>query len=246
MNEQTRKNLRAPKVLPKRLVRRLARVPKRRHHPLVHHVREKYGIAKRTIFYMKEYGPRSHVSHVIIRESVKILLLASLLSSAGGFYLESFKSQLTGLLPLLILIPALTDMIGDYATIVSSKFTTMLYKGTIRKKGWWREKPLHVLFHTVMIIAVVSTLYIGSLAYVFAITQGFAFQFAIFLRIVEIALIAAIILTSLVFFVSVVLGFWIYSKKEDPNNFLIPITTSIADFGTLIVLVALVRLFFGV
>jgi mgtE-like transporter len=235
-----------PQQLPAHVASKIVALPRKHYHHLMHKVRTKYGIGKRTLFYMKEYGPKSHVSHVIIKESIKILLIASLLSSIGGFYLEGFKHQVAALLPLLILIPALTDMIGDYATIVSSKFTTMLYLGKVRPKGWWKEKPLHAMLRMILTAAIVSAFYIGTLAYVFSLTQGFHFEFFSFIKIVQIAVVAALALTILVFFISVVLGFWIYSKNEDPNNFLIPITTAIADFGTIVMLILLVRVFFGV
>ena len=46
------------------------------------------------------------------------------------------------------------------------------------------------------------------------------------------------------FITAIVAGIYYYKKKEDPNNFLIPITTSVADLGNMVVLVALILLFF--
>ncbi|MFN7088783.1 MAG: YbfB/YjiJ family MFS transporter [Candidatus Paceibacteria bacterium] len=39
-------------------------------------------------------------------------------------------------------------------------------------------------------------------------------------------------------------GFWIYKRGSDPNNFLIPITTSVADFSSLILFSLLVAFLF--
>ena len=61
----------------------------------------------------------------IMKESIKILILASLISSLGGIGLESVNVKLIALLPLLILLPAMNDMIGDFGAIISSRISTM-------------------------------------------------------------------------------------------------------------------------
>jgi len=48
----------------------------------------------------------------------------------------------------------------------------------------------------------------------------------------------------ILFITSIVAGLHFYRKKEDPNNFLIPITTSIADFVNMALLSLLVVMFF--
>ena len=62
----------------------------------------------------------------IISESLKVLIFGSLLSSIGGLSLELIKTKLSAALPMIIILPALTDMIGDAGTIVVSKITTYL------------------------------------------------------------------------------------------------------------------------
>jgi len=52
------------------------------------------------------------------------------------------------------------------------------------------------------------------------------------------------LLVIIMFISSVVLGLHYFNKKEDPNNFLIPIITSVADFGNMIILAVLVVLLF--
>jgi len=53
-----------------------------------------------------------------------------------------------------------------------------------------------------------------------------------------------LVLVAILFLTSITAGLYFYRKGEDPNNFLIPITTSIADFGNMIVLTVLVILVF--
>ena len=80
----------------------LKKIERHKHHPLIHHIHKKYGISKKTLFYVKEYGPKSNVSHTIIRESIKILLFASIVSALGGLALVAAALGLA-LLALLLL-----------------------------------------------------------------------------------------------------------------------------------------------
>lgn len=227
----------------KKLLRRVTRLRRHEHHPVLHHVHKKYGISRKTLFYMKEYGPRSHITHVIVRESLKILIIASVISSIGGISLQSLESKLIAIIPLLILIPAMNNMIGDFGCIVSSKFTTMLYLGKVGQK-WWRSRHLHKLFFVILITSFIMSVFIGVAASVIAYWQGFHLSFEVFLKILAIAVLSNFILVAVIFCISIIGGLGIYSKKEDPNNFLIPITTSVADLLNLVIFAALVGIFF--
>ena len=73
---------------------------------------------------------------------------------------------------------------------------------------------------------------------------SYALSTALILKIFLIAIIDVIFIVTLLFFISISAGLYFYKKKEDPNNFLIPITTSVADFGNMLMLSVLVFLFF--
>ncbi|MBI4015954.1 MAG: magnesium transporter [Candidatus Aenigmarchaeota archaeon] len=219
--------------------KQIIKLKRHRYHILQHKIREKHNVSRGTVFYMKEYGPHSHVSSVIIKESFKMLVLAALFSTIGGIGLQGIKQNLFQILPLLILLPALNDMIGDFGTIVSSKFTTALYLGKI--KGNPLTSPyVKELFLTVLVIAILSAIYISSLSYGFAILKGFEFSASLFLKIASITLFSTLLLVLLIFGISVFLGMKIYRAQEDPNNFLIPITTSVADLGSMLIFSLLV------
>jgi cation transporter-like permease len=180
----------------------------------------------------------------IITESIGILLLASLLSTLGGFGIESIRQNIFFLLPLIILIPALNDMTGDYGTIVASRFTTMLYLGKIKEKGWWKSRLLHRMLGEVLIIGTFSAIYITVLASMIAAFKGFPMQWGVFQRILLIALTTTWLLVFVLFVVCVLGGFYVYKKKHDPDNYLIPLATSLADLGSMFVLTVLVRALF--
>jgi len=192
---------------------------------------------------MKEYGPHSHVAANIIKESIKILILTSLISSIGGISLNNVQAKLLTILPLIILLPAMNNMIGSMGTIVSSKFTTMLYLKKVSVK-WWTSPELHKLFFTVLAVAMISSVYISILATGISVYSGYALSSTIALDVLFFSLVSTFIIVILIFFISVTGGIFIYKRKEDPNNFLIPIATSVADLGSMLIFVFLVGLLF--
>ena len=222
---------------------KLVKVKRSKHHPLIHAIHKKYLISRRTLFYVKEYGPHTNVVKTIVKESIKILLLASLISSLGGSSLEHIKTVFLSIVPLVILLPTLNDMIGDYGTIVSSRFSTMLHEGKVKSK-WWLNEELKTLLVQLLIIAVITTLFSTLASLLISKTSSYVLTLDTSLKILIISLMDVILLVSILFIIAIFAGLYFFKKKEDPNNLLIPITTSVADFGNLIILSVLVRLIF--
>jgi cation transporter-like permease len=191
---------------------------------------------------MKEYGPHSNVPSTILKESIKVLLLASIISSVGGLAVEHIKSIFVLIIPLIIALPALNDMIGDYGMILSARFSTMLYEGKIKKK-WWQIPELKKLFIQISLIAIITGLIIAT-ASMLVSSSNFHNSILIAAKLYFIIILDIILLVSALFLISVLAGLYFYKKQEDPNNFLIPLTTSIADFGNMIILSLLVIIFF--
>ena len=220
----------------------LRKVSRKSLHPLIHKIHKAHKISKRTLFYIKEYGIHSNVPHTIIKESIKILLLASIISSFGGLAIESIKDKFFSIIPLVILLPALNNLIGDYGIIVSSRFSNMLYEGKVREK-WWDTPELKELFGHMIIIALITTI-MSSLLAILISQLNYLVTSEVVWKIMFIALIDTIFLVALLFLISVLSGIHYFKKKEDQNNFLIPITTSFADLANMVILTGLILLFF--
>ena len=60
---------------------KLRNLKREKYHPLIHNIHKKHKISKKTLFYVKEYGEKSTAFKTIIKESVKILLFASMISA---------------------------------------------------------------------------------------------------------------------------------------------------------------------
>jgi len=222
---------------------RLREVKKKHYHPLIHKIHKKHKISKRTLFYVKEYGPHTNVPKTIIKESIKILLFASIISSLGGFALEQVKGIFISIIPLLVLMPVLNSMIGDYGIVVSSKFSTMLHENKVKRK-WWEIRELKRLALQIFLISLITTVLSTSIALLVSPFFGYALTTATISKIFLISILDVILLVSILFLVAIFAGIYFYNKGEDPSNFLIPITTSIADFGNMLLLSLLVILFF--
>ncbi|MFC1732951.1 magnesium transporter [candidate division KSB1 bacterium] len=172
----------------------------------------------------------------IVKESLKVLIITSLISSIGGIGLESVNEQLVALLPILILLPALNNMIGSFGTVISARISTLLYMGKINEKGLWKSHSAGNLFVKIAVIAFVSSIYISLLASAVAIVKGFDMNALFVIKLMIVTIMITSLLIVLMFWISVTAGFYVFKKNKDPDNFLIPLTTSIADLGTMLLM----------
>lgn len=179
----------------------------------------------------------------IVTESVKVVILASVLSTIGGIGVESLKAKIALFVPMIIMLPALNDMIGDFGTIISSKFTTLLYLGKIENK-WWNSKELGELFKVIAYVAIISAVYLGIASTIIAYFKGFAFDWIISLKVLSVALMATAFLVMIIFGVAIIGGLIVFKKGSDPDNFLAPITTSIADLGSMLLFSLMIKFLF--
>ena len=186
---------------------------------------------------------KENIKLKIIRESIKVLIFASILSSLGGLGLESIKDKIFLILPIVVLLPALNDMIGDLGIIIISKFTTALYLKKFKRPFLKSHFVKHIINH-ILPIGAMSSIYIALLALLISMFKGFQVNLLIFLKIIFISMITTLTLISFILIVAILGGFYIYHKKEDPDDVLIPITTSIADLGAMLMLAFLVSVLF--
>ncbi len=221
----------------------LSRVNREKHHPLLHHLHRVHKFSKETLFYMKEYGPHSHAMRTVIKEGLLILIFASAISSFGGFAIERIKTLFTTIIPLIIMLPALNDMIGDYGSIISSRFVTMLYKGEI-KKGWKDNAKIKRLYAQIITISVLIASASAVISMIISGFSGYMITSIIAAKLLLIVWLDVALLVTLLFAVSIAAGLYFFKKHEDPNNFLIPIATSTADFGNMVLLAILVTVLF--
>ncbi len=179
----------------------------------------------------------------IIKESLKVLILGSLLSSLGGFSLEFIKDKFTEMIPLVIILPALASMIGNAGIILVSKITTYLNMKKISEKKL-NTRIVRQLFYLLIFIFVLMAIYATFLSIFIGVLKGFSFNWDFALKMLGIILFTTLFIVFIVFGVALVGGRYVYKRKMDPDDLLIPITTSIADLGSFVVFSILVYLVF--
>lgn len=141
---------------------------------------------------------------------------------------------------MLLIIPALNSLIGDLSTVLVSRLTTHLYIGTIPPKIQKSERLLEDFYGLIitLLLSLASLLFLG---YLIGIISG--------IRIVNPLLMILIIITTilLIFFIMFLTLFigaiFLFKRGKDPNNFLIPFVTSLADFLTPFFLILFIIIF---
>jgi len=191
---------------------------------------------KRSIFYK------------IFIESFRILIFTAIVNTIGGVSIEAIQDRLFELLPFLIMLTPLNGLIGSFGTIISSKFTTYLYMGQITDKHWYHTPAMKRLMWKLTFLALFASLYISGISFAIAAFKGFehglAFTLFFLARLVMATMFTTFILLLVLIFVSTLLGWYVYKKDHDPGNYLIPVTTSIADIGTMVLFAATIYFMF--
>ena len=124
----------------------------------------------------------------IIKESLGVLVLASIISALGGIGLQSVKEKIFLALPLLIIFPALNGMVGNFGTVFASKYTTLLYENKISKKNLW-NKALKKDYLLTLKVSLISSFYISTLSSVIALFGGFKLNPIFYLKILIMTII---------------------------------------------------------
>jgi cation transporter-like permease len=93
-------------------------------------------------------------------------------------------------------------------------------------------------------VSLIGAFYVSTLSSLIAYLKGFPFSPLPYLKILLITTLTTFFLVSLIAVIVIVAGNYFIKKKEDPDNTLIPITTSIADLGSMLIFSLLIYLLF--
>lgn len=224
------------------LKRKLTRLRRYEHHPIIHRIHKSHQISRKTLFYMKEYGRNSHVASVILKESMPAMVIALVVGVFGGLSLQAIQSNFIVFLPLIILLPALNDMIGDYSMIMVSRLSTLVFTRNI--KNWWISDDIRKIIRTIFFVAFLSAIYIGAVSSLLAYLKGFTLTLVSVIKVIQVSLLTTLAMVCIVVIISAFGVFYVYRRKEDPNNLVMPIMTSVADLGTILIFALAVNLIF--
>ncbi len=163
----------------------------------------------------------------ILRENLPIILLTATISSLAGIGLTSIKENLFTIPFLLIVVPALNDMVGDFSCILTSRMSTSF------KMGY--KKMVGKIVKEVFFVSIISSIYLSIL--------GWAMDTNIdFMHAIMIVFFSALSLIMILIVVTYMLTVFLLENSKDPDNFIIPIGTAIGDALSVFVFAFIVQI----
>jgi mgtE-like transporter len=176
----------------------------------------------------------------IFKESIIVVLISSIVGLFSGTLLSSSEQVLASFPIILLVLPSLNSLIGDISTVLVSRLTSHLYLGTLSPKIQ-KSNRLQQDFYGLLITILLSLAALIGLGYILGSVTGIEIVNP-FLIVSILAIVILILFCSM--FVFLFMGsIVIFRSGKDPNNFLIPIVTSLADFLTPLLIIIFILLF---
>ena len=184
----------------------------------------------------------SDETKTILKQSTPTLLLCSFLGgSAGGILNSSVETLLTNP-SLLTLIPVFSGECGSLISILGARLSSGLHSGLVEPLSRPTGIALHnfgicyilaiIVFPLIGILAEASTISVGTI--------GVGFD-----KIIPISTLSGLILVSIMIFVVYYISITSYNNNLDPDNIVIPISTSVTDSISSLILISISLLILG-
>jgi cation transporter-like permease len=153
---------------------------------------------------------------------------ASCISLIGGMGLEAVQEKLLPLVPLLIALPALNTMVGDYAAIIAAHAGDPAENKASKK----------VLAHAIAKAIWVNVVGVLALSIAIAWQRGYIFSSEFILKFIVFAVFSMVSVIAVMFLITSALDKALESRKLNADDVLIPIVTSITDVFMLLLVAA--------
>ncbi len=181
------------------------------------------------------YGLKlSDESKTILKQSAPVLLVCSLLGSfAGGVFNSSLETLLTDS-SLLTLLPLFSGESGSLISILGARLSSGLHSGLIEPVLRPKKNTIYNFLITVILAIIVYPL-IGFVSDTSTNALG---QTGLgYAKIISISTISGFILVPIMMIIVFYISTISYRKGLDPDNIVIPISTSITDSISSLILV---------
>lgn len=185
----------------------------------------------------------SDETQTILKQSTPVLLLCSLLGGAAGGILNSAVETLLTNPTLLTLVPLFSGECGSLISILGARLSSGLHSGLVEPLRRPEGEAIHN-FIICFILAIIVFPLIGILAEASSIALealGVGFD-----KIIEISTLAGIILVAIMVIISYYVSITSYNHNLDPDNIVIPVSTSITDSISSLILISVSLLLLGV
>ena len=184
----------------------------------------------------------SDETKTILRQSTPILLLCSFLGgSAGGILNSSVETLLTNP-SLLTLVPLFSGESGSLISILGARLSSGLHSGLIEPIKKPEGEALNN-FGICFILAIIVFPFIGILAE--GSSRAFKTAGVGFHKIIPISTLSGLILVTIMVFLVYYISITSYSHNLDPDNIVIPISTSVTDSISSLILISVSIILLG-
>lgn len=166
----------------------------------------------------------------IVREGIIGLAAASMISGLPGVPLSMHLEMLIATPILLVLIPPIADMAGDFGCIFGSRLTTAMQLGLIEPSLKTVIRPSKILVSNVVAILTVASfasIYNGTITYLLCRALGLGN--ASYIKVVAMTLLTGVLLAVFIIITSIITAFVSYKLGLDPDNITAPIATGVGD-----------------
>ncbi|MDF0592623.1 magnesium transporter [Methanotrichaceae archaeon M04Ac] len=172
----------------------------------------------------------------IVRQSMPILIIATLFSTVAGLFMGIYEEMLVALSTVLLLIPVFNAVGGNLGGILSSRLTSAYHLGMI-KMGRKLEEETKINFGCTLVLSAFLFPTLGLLSY--AVSRASGMDALGFSEIMTICLVAGFFTTILTILVTYSFTRFFVRVGFDPDNVTIPMITSVMDvLGTASLIVA--------
>lgn len=186
---------------------------------------------------------KSDESKKIIFQSIPVLIVCSALGVSAGIILNGSVETLLTNPTLLTLLPLFSGLCGSLISILSARLSSSLHYGLIEPLTRPQGESIHN-FLICYVLALLMFPFIGFLAE--NSTQLLNLVGVGFINIMAISLISGIILLSIMIFVVYFISITSYNHDLDPDNIVIPISTSLTDAISSLILISVSLLLLGI
>jgi mgtE-like transporter len=178
---------------------------------------------------------REEIFSKTIKESFLTMVLVAFIVNVTGTALGRISEVIGSRREIYITYPALIDTIGDVGAVVGSTVTTKLALGTLKATFFSIKNHAAEIFSVWTASLVMFTIY----SVLSLIIQGI-FTPINFLRFTALLFTANVMAALSIIIISYIVAIITFQKGLDPDNFVIPIESSLADgITTISLLVAL-------
>jgi mgtE-like transporter len=159
----------------------------------------------------------------IVKRGIPVLLVAAIIGTMAGQMLQVRQEMLIDFSVLLILIPPLIKIGGDTGSILGARLSSALHLGLVDSIGGVvvRNSVLACL-----LLGFAACLMLSVVVWMAAIALNIEVVYGALLKI---TLVAGSIDIAVVFAITICIAFLAHRYGLDPDDVVIPITTSIGD-----------------